>query len=229
MNARQMTLPPCGATRVGQHVRAFGVIAAVVFRAGLPFGVRLDEKAAEVGNEPVDLVGLGLPPVDDARVERIGGRQAAEPHRARRSSPTDTRARRRAARRSASAATLGRYSGERIMSVGVDAVDDRAVDADRGVRARVIGVARADFSGQLVPLPERAAGVAALDGAVEVVPVIHHPQLHLRPLGDVEPIDRLPVCSSRRKWIRAVERADVPLEATTTVGLIGRRRMVLIR
>ena len=48
--------------RVGEHVGAFGVAAAVVLRAGLPFGVRLDGEAAEVGHQRVDLLDLALPP-----------------------------------------------------------------------------------------------------------------------------------------------------------------------
>ncbi len=63
--------------------------------------------------------------------------------------------------------------------------------------------------GQLVPLPQRAAGVAALDRAVHVVPVVEHPELHLRPLGDVESIDRLSGLQQAQEVIRAVERADL--------------------
>ena len=54
------------------------MIAAVIFRAGLAFGIGLDQEAAEIGNECVNFVGLGFPPGDDIFVERIGRRQAAE-------------------------------------------------------------------------------------------------------------------------------------------------------
>src|SRR3546814_3765210 len=40
--------------------------------------IGLDEEAAEIGNRGVDLVGLGALPCGDVRIERIGGRQAAE-------------------------------------------------------------------------------------------------------------------------------------------------------
>ena len=46
--------------RIGKAVGALGVIAAVVLGSRLPFGIRLDEKPAEVGNELVDLVGLAF-------------------------------------------------------------------------------------------------------------------------------------------------------------------------
>ena len=69
------------------------------------------------------------------------------------------------------------------LRVRVDAVDDGAVDADRRVRAGVVhDSARSTRSGQ----PQRAPGVAALDAAVEVVPVIQQPALEPRALGDVE-------------------------------------------
>ena len=121
------------------------MIAAVVLRAGLPFGIRFDEKPAEIRNELVDLVGLGLPPRDDAGIERIGGLQATEPHR------------RGEVRRQIHAQPVrppqigqrcdfGQVLGRQDEHVGVDAVDDRAVDADRGVRARVVDVSRADAS-----------------------------------------------------------------------------------
>jgi hypothetical protein len=42
--------------RVGEQVGAVGMRAAVVLRTGLPFAVRLDDEAAEVGNALIDLV-----------------------------------------------------------------------------------------------------------------------------------------------------------------------------
>ena len=67
--------------RVGQHVGSVGMSAAISFWSGLAFGIRLDEKTAEVGNESVNLVGLGLPPIGHALVQRIGGGQTAHAHR----------------------------------------------------------------------------------------------------------------------------------------------------
>ncbi len=68
---------------VGETIRAFRVIAAVVLGTGLAFRICLDEESAEIRNQLVDLAGLGLPPRDDARVERICRLQAANPHRRR--------------------------------------------------------------------------------------------------------------------------------------------------
>ena len=67
---------PVRRERVRQHVRAVGVGAVVVLRAWLPLGVGLDDKAAEVRNRPIDLVGLRCPPGTDARVQGIGRGQS---------------------------------------------------------------------------------------------------------------------------------------------------------
>ncbi len=111
----------------------------------------------------------------------------------------------------ASAATLGRYSAESIARVGVDVVRGGAVDADRRIRTRVVGVARIDRVRQLAPLPQRVARVAALDRSVEVVPMIEQSQLEPRPLGDVDPIDRLTGLNQAQEMERAVQRADLAL------------------
>ena len=80
--------------RVGEHVGPFGVAAAVVLRAGLPFGVRLDREAAEVRDQRVDLVDLALPP-RRRRPDRAGRRSSGRPGAAGpRRSRTDTAARR---------------------------------------------------------------------------------------------------------------------------------------
>ena len=95
--------------RVGQHVGAVGVRAAVVLRAGLAFAVGLDDEAAEVGNQPVDLVRLRLsttaPPPGRAD-RRSAGRRAAS---ARRSSPRGRRGCRTAAARRRAPRPSSRY------------------------------------------------------------------------------------------------------------------------
>ena len=123
--------------------------------------------------------------------------------------------------RSASAATFSEVVRREDEHVGVDAVDDGAVDADRRVRARVVHVAGAQRSRKLVPLPERSARVAALDRAVHVVPVIEHPQLHLRPLRDVESIDRLPRLHQAQEVVGAVQRADLAVGGDRDDGTIA--------
>src|SRR6185436_18165792 len=91
----------------------------------------------------------------------------------------------------------------------VDAVDDAAVDPDRRVRAGVVLDARVHAAGQLVPFPERAARVAALDRAVEVVPVVEEAPLDTGPPGHVEVRDRLLGLQEAQEVERAVEGARV--------------------
>ena len=62
----------------GQQVRAVDVAAMVGVRPRLALAAGLDQEAAEVGDEPVDLVRLRLPPRDHPRIERIGRLQAAQ-------------------------------------------------------------------------------------------------------------------------------------------------------
>jgi hypothetical protein len=69
-------------------------------------------------------------------------------------------------------------------------VQDRAVDADGGVGARIIAVAGREVAGKQVPLPQRRAGVAALDCPVEVVPVVEDPALNPGRAGEGERGDR---------------------------------------
>ena len=142
--------------RIGQHIGAIGMSAAVSFRAGLPFGICLHEKTAEVRNQPVNLVRLGLPPIDHALVQRIGRGQSAQPrgrgkirgqihpHAIR---PPHIRQR----------GNFAQHLRPKNAHVGIDVVDDRAVDADGGAGARVIRVTRAEFFRQFVPLPQRRA------------------------------------------------------------------------
>ena len=62
----------------GEGVGGVGGGAAVAGRAGLAFGVGLDGEAGEVGDEGVDLVGLGSPPGLNVGVERVVGGEAAD-------------------------------------------------------------------------------------------------------------------------------------------------------
>ena len=64
--------------------------------------------------------------------------------------------------------------------VGIDVVQSGPVDSDRSVSPSVVGVAGRDIVRQLVPVPQRETRIAALDGAVQVIPVIQHPDPNAR-------------------------------------------------
>ena len=67
--------------RSGQHVRAIGMGAVIILRTRLSLAIGLDQEAAKIGDRRVDLVGLGLPPGGNGRIERIGGLQPIQFHR----------------------------------------------------------------------------------------------------------------------------------------------------
>ena len=60
-------------------------------------------------------------------------------------------------------------------------------------------------------MPKRFAGVAALDRAVEVVPVVEDAALEAGVLGDVEVLDRLAGLEQAEEVERAVKGAGLAL------------------
>ncbi len=69
--------------RGGQHVRAFGMAALIILWAGLAFGVRFHEEAAEIRHMGIYLVHLSLPPGLHLGVAWIGCVEPAQFHRRR--------------------------------------------------------------------------------------------------------------------------------------------------
>jgi hypothetical protein len=195
---------------IGQHVGAIGVRAPVVLRAGLAFTVGLHDESAEVWNDRVDLVGLLLPPARDCRIVGIGVVEATdEPGRGeigREVHPQTV-----GPERTGQCGRFLQVLARQRSRIGVDAVDDRAVDADRRVGARVVFDPRIDDTRQIVPLPQGLAGIAALDGAVEIVPVIEQAALEPRALHDVERGERLARLDEPQQVERAIECAGIAL------------------
>ena len=200
--------------RVGQHVGAVGVRAAVVLRPRLALAVGLDHEPAEVRNARVDLVRLGAPPGGHRGSERIGGVERLEHARrggiGRQVDANAVGTQRRGDGRDPAQVGCGEHAW-----IGVDVVDHGAVDAERGIGARVVDDPVVDVvRPRLVQRPpQRGAGVAAFDGAVEIVPVVQHAARDARPALDVERVDRpLPFAAAagngtcrradRRRWPR---------------------------
>ena len=161
--------------RLGQHVGAVGVGASVVLRAGLAFGIGLDEEAAEIRDGGIDLGRLVLPPGADLRVERVAALQAAQGDGG---VPLDGEV----GADAVVAQDLGdlRHAGDVLLvkdeGVGIDVVEHGAVQAHRGAELAVLADARLrNFGGG--PFPHRFPGIAALDGVVQVVPVVEQAQV----------------------------------------------------
>ena len=61
-----------------QHVGSIHMGAAIVHGTRLTLAVGLDQEAAEIGNEPIDFLGLLLPPLLHLGVERVGRGEIAQ-------------------------------------------------------------------------------------------------------------------------------------------------------
>ena len=159
-----------GLEGAGYDVGGLGWGAAVLRGAGAAFAVGLDDEAGEVGDRLVEVV--------DGRCHQAGRWGRGDRRSEGRRRPAGSRGRRRGRcarprdeRRRRCGRTRGSSRGEGA-EVGVDVVDGDAVDADGGEEAGVLGDAGevgADVAGVE---EDGTAGVAALDGAVEVVPLV---------------------------------------------------------
>jgi hypothetical protein len=69
---------PVGREDRGQHIGAIGMRAAIVLRTWLTFRVGFDEKAAEVGDDSIDLIHFISPPCAHRLIEGVSAFQAAD-------------------------------------------------------------------------------------------------------------------------------------------------------
>ncbi len=151
---------------------------------------------------------VARPPRADRGIERIGGLQA--PDLDRRAEPRrQVHADAVRAEDAGEGGGLGDVLRGEARGVGVDVREHRAVDAERRVGARVVGVAGRRVVRQRVPVPQRAARVAALHGAIQVVPVIEDPVAEARELDDRERANRLVGLEQAQESERPVEHAEV--------------------
>jgi hypothetical protein len=194
--------------RVGQHVGPVDMGAAVVLRSRLALRIGLHQEAAEIGNGLVDLVGFGLPEGADGRVQRVGGLQAADLDRGREPGrQIDLDAVR--PEHVGQGRGLGDIRRGQAVGLGVDVVQHRAVDADRRVGPGVVDVAGVLVVGQLPPVPQRGAGIAALHMAIQVVPVVQQAVIDLGGRQDIQLVDALPRLDQAQIVEDAVQHADV--------------------
>ena len=194
--------------RGGQHVGAVGVGVPVVGRPRLAFGVGLDQEPAEVWNHRVDGVRQVDPPGLDRAVRGVGRGETADLlGRAELGRQVDGDAVRAEGGRQRG--HLGQIGARQNLGVGVDVVEHDAVDADGRIGAGVIGVTFRERPRQGAPLPERFAGVSALDAAVEVVPVIEDATLDLGRLAERQAGQRVMALELPQQGERPVKHADV--------------------
>jgi hypothetical protein len=132
--------------RIRQHVGPFRVGPPIVLGTRLPLGVGLDGEAPEVRDRLVDFRDLRLPPLRDPAVEWIGCLQPPEPQRGgdvgREVHPDAVRS-----PHIGDGRDLREVLRREDAHIRVDVVDDRTIDANRGVGAGVVRIPRADRVG----------------------------------------------------------------------------------
>ncbi len=178
-----------GGEGVGEHVGAVGMAAAIVLRPRLAFGVGLDQEAAEIRDQPVDLVGLRRPPSLDLGIQGIGGGETADlDRRAEFGREIDAHA--IAPEHSGHGRRLTQIGLRKALGACVDVIDHRAVDPDRRIGPRVLVVAGVKLPRRDVPVPEGAPGIASLHRAIQVVPMVQQPEAQLGTGDDVQMLQR---------------------------------------
>ncbi len=188
------------------NVGGVGVSAAVGGWSHAAFGIGLQNEAAEIGDGAVDFIGSRFPPRGDARVERIERIEAAH---ALRTAEVDREGDAHApgTHRVGDAGDVGNQIGPEQLRVGVDVVDGAAVDAERGQQAGVIAGAGKIGAGAHVVPENGTSAVSALDGAVEIVPLIDPADGGVGSFALVEIVDRIrraESCEAERKRRRAL-------------------------
>ena len=140
-------------------------------RADAAFGVGLDDEAAEVGDQLVDLIDLLLPPGGDARIDGIEGWEAADDLRA---GEIDGERHAHSPRAECVCDAREFMQHRRIerVQIGVDVVDGASVETDRREQAAILRYASEVLPDVTVGEEDGAPCVAAFDGSIEVIPLV---------------------------------------------------------
>ena len=176
---------------VSKHVGALDVASVIALRAGLAFGIGLDQKTAEIRDELIDFICFVFPPFLNVPIQRIGGVQLV--------------------RQDHGGCKVGRQVGANSPftkdvckgcgffdivaahhdGIGVDVIQHYAVDADGSAVAGILLVAGIGVFRQLIPFPKASSGVSPFHGAVRVVPMVQHSQVDGRLIGQIQCLERL--------------------------------------
>ena len=154
-----------------QQIGGVGVRSAVGGGTDAAFGIGLEHEAGEIGDGGVQRVDAVLPPRGDLGLERVEGVESAEGLGAAEiDGQRDAHA--PGAEGIGDAHDLRNEIGGEHARVGVDVVDGARVDAERSQQAAVLADAREILAGLQVVPEDGAAAVAALDGAIQIVPLV---------------------------------------------------------
>src|SRR5712691_3815646 len=154
------------------HIGGVRRCPAVGGGAGPAFGVRLDNKSAEVRNLPVDRVRLLAPPLDETRVQRIKRIQPSNDlgtAQINRYGDPDTPF-------AECVSDAGKLRQEIIFKktrIRIDVIDGAAVDPNRSEQASVLADARQVGADLAILEKDRTPTVSTFDSTIEVVPLVH--------------------------------------------------------
>lgn len=193
---------------IGEQVRAIGVAASIVLRAGLAFGVGLDQKPAKIRNARIDGVGCVAPPALHLRVQRVGSLQTTD-FDGGTEARTEKHANAIGAKNRRQCCGLIQIVRCQAPCLGIDVVEHGSIDAQRRVGTRAVGVARIQIAGQRLPIPQRRAGIATFHQPIEIVPMIKHAQLQAWRCTHVQGCKRLPGLKQTQQVECAVQHTDI--------------------
>ncbi len=216
--------------RICQHVGPIGVAAPVVPGSRLPLGVGFDQESAEVWHPSVDLRRLVRPPLLDLARRRIGGAQSADlDRRAETSCEVDGDP--VGPEHVCQGRHLVQVLPRQNLSIRIHVGEHGPIDADGRIRSSVVRIARRERSRQRVPIPEGAAGVASLDAAIEVVPMVENAVLDLGVPAQREPLNGPVALQVAQQGETAIEHSHVGVggnhDQLLSVGFRGFHQVAL--
>ena len=149
--------------------------ATIITRAWLSFAVGFHQKASEVRDELIDLLGLMLPPLDDMPVCWVGSTRCSQCHGGGEvNAQIDLDA--IGAQQVCYLAYLPQIGCGQHAWRGVDVVEYRTVDAYRSIGQRIV----LDMRGIKVPIrmpTDTLTGITSFDSSVEIIPMVQQPVL----------------------------------------------------
>ena len=165
---------------IGQHVGTVGVCTFEVLWAWLALGVGLHQEAAEVRNQFVDFVHLGVPPFDNLGVERVGSLQSAHlDGRSEVDGEIDADA--IGTQLVGNTLCLLQALGRECLRFGIYVVENGTIDTDGSIGTSI------HFHAFRIGIEEDAfASKATLHRSIRIVPVVQDAQVIERLLLDVE-------------------------------------------
>src|SRR6267154_595103 len=161
-----------GSFRAVTHIGGVRGRPAVGGRAGPAFGIRLDNKSAEVWNPPVDRVHFLAPPLDEARVQRIECIQPSNDLGTAQINgygDPDTPCTEGVSH----ASELRQKIIFKKARIRIDIIDGAAVDPNGSEQASVLADARQVGADLAILEKDRTPTVSTFDSAIEVVPLVH--------------------------------------------------------